>query len=299
MQSSLRKKLSPYKYVLIMLPGLIVWFVLAIWPHLQVFPMAFYKWNGFSSNKVFVGWQNFESFYRSSGFMVGLKNTVLYVLFLFVVQTVLSVVLAVVLKRNTRLNRFFRTFFFLPLVFSSVMVGLTWGYMFDPNLGMLNQIFGTLGIKSLESFNWLGEPVRAIFCIVMVHIWANIGYPLTILTAALQTIPDDLYEVSEIEGATSMQQFRKVTLPLITPALLRITLLTVITGAMAFDYIIILGSSVGTANEFDTWAVKIYQGLLGPNLGVPAAIGVFLGAVLFIIFLIQFVFTKKAEDAIH
>jgi len=282
-----------------MLPGLIVWFVLAIWPHLQVFPMAFYKWNGFSSNKVFVGWQNFESFYRSSGFMVGLKNTVLYVLFLFVVQTVLSVVLAVVLKRNTRLNRFFRTFFFLPLVFSSVMVGLTWGYMFDPNLGMLNQIFGALGIKSLESFNWLGEPVRAIFCIVMVHIWANIGYPLTILTAALQTIPDDLYEVSEIEGATSMQQFRKVTLPLITPALLRITLLTVITGAMAFDYIIILGSSVGTANEFDTWAVKIYQGLLGPNLGVPAAIGVFLGAVLFIIFLIQFVFTKKAEDAIH
>lgn len=299
MQSSLRKKLFPYKYVLIMLPGLIVWFVLAIWPHLQVFPMAFYKWNGFSPNKVFVGWQNFEAFYRSSGFMVGLKNTVLYVLFLFVIQTVLSVVLAVILKRNTRHNRFFRTFFFLPLVFSSVMVGLTWGYMFDPNLGMLNQIFGALGLKSLESFNWLGEPVRAIFCIVMVHIWANIGYPLTILTAALQTIPDDLYEVSEIEGATSMQQFRKVTLPLITPVLLRITLLTVVTGAMAFDYIIILGSSVGTANEFDTWAVKIYQGLLGPNLGIPAAIGVFLGAVLFIVFLIQYVVTKKAEDAIH
>ncbi|MCD9026189.1 carbohydrate ABC transporter permease [Cohnella silvisoli] len=299
MQSSLRKKLSTYKYVLIMLPGLIVWFVLSIWPHLEVFPQAFYKWNGYSPNKVFVGWQNFETFYRSSAFKDGLLNTVLYVLFLFVIQTVLSVFLAVVLKRNTRQNRFFRTFFFLPLVFSSVMVGLTWGYMFDPNLGMLNQIFSALGIKSLESFNWLGEPVRAIFCIVMVHIWANIGYPLTILTAALQTIPEDLYEVSEIEGATSMQQFRKVTLPLLMPALLRITLLTVVTGALAVDYILILGSSVGSANEFDTWAVKIYQGLLGSNLGLPSAIGVFLGAILFIVFLIQYVVTKKVEDSIH
>lgn len=296
MQMSSIKKLHHYKYVLIMLPGLTVWFVLSIWPNLATIPLAFYKWNGFSNTKTYVGWQNFEVLINGGGFTDQLRNTVLYIVFLFAVQTVLAVTLAVTLKKNTAHNRFFRTFFFLPLVFSSVMVGLTWGYMYDPNLGMLNQILSTLGFKSMESFYWLGEPTRAIILIVMVHIWANIGYPLTILTAALQTIPADLYEASEVEGASSMHQFRKITLPLLMPTLLRITLLTIVTGALAFDYIFIIGSGAG--NEYDTFSVTMYNGLKGDNLGIPAAVGLFLGVILFVIFLIQYIVTKKMEDSI-
>ncbi len=291
MRSRLRGTLSATKYVLIMLPGLICWFVLAVWPHLEVIPMAFYKWNGYSSNKLFVGWQNFEMFFNSTGFSEGLKNTVLYVFFLLAVQTVLAVLLAIALKRNTGQNRFFRTFFFLPLVFSSVMVGLTWGYIFDPNLGMLNQLLGAMGFGGFESYYWLGEPARAVFLVVLVHIWANIGYPLTLLTAALQD------EAAQVEGATAAKQFKRITFPLLMPTLLRIGLLTILTGAMTFDYIFLLGSS-GYANDYDTWAVSIYRGLAGSNMGIPSAIGVLLGAVLFVIFLIQFVVTKKVEDSI-
>lgn len=299
MQKSLIARYGYLKYFFLILPSLIAFFVLGVYPNLQVFSLAFYRWNGVSKRKIFVGLQNFETFLNDPLFLQGLMNTVNYVLFLFLIQTVISVALAVILRKNSTHNKFFRTFFFLPLVFSSVMVGLTWGYMYDPNLGILNNLFSAIGFKGMEGFNWLGEPTRAILCIVLVHIWANIGYPLTIITAGLQTIPDTLYEAAEVEGANPFQTFTGVTLPLLMPTLLRITLLTITTGAMAFDYVFLMGSSTGVAAPFNTWSVSIYQGLRGNNWGIPSAQSVVLALILFAIFMVQYVVTKRVEDSIN
>ena len=299
MLKSLVQKYRHYKYLLLILPGVIVWFVLAIYPNLEVFPLSLYRWNGISQTKTYVGLQNFNTITSDPNLRKGFINTILYVLFLFVIQSVIAVLLSVILRENTTHNKFFRTLFFLPLVFSSVMVGLTWGYMYDPNLGVLNQLLVKLGLQDFNGFNWLGEPVRAILCIVLVHIWANIGYPITIITAGLQTIPETLYEAADVEGTNALQSFIYVTFPLLLPTLLRITLLTIITGAMAFDYVFLMGSTTGVASPFDTWSVYIYKGLQGQNLGLPAASGVLLGIILFIIFMIQYTVTRKVEDSVN
>lgn len=225
-------------------------------------------------------------------------NTLNYILFLFVIQTTLSILLALILKKNTVHNKFYRTFFFLPLVFSSVMVGLTWSYMYDPNLGILNQILNLLGMHGFNGFDWLGTSTRGVLCIVIVHIWANIGYPITIITAGLLTIPETLYEAAEVEGATPLQVFKRITFPLLLPTLLRITLLTFSTGAMAFDYVLLLGSAA-LPSPFDTWAVSMYKGIAGTNLGISATTGVMLGVILMFVFLVQFIVTKKVEDSIN
>jgi ABC-type sugar transport system permease subunit len=281
-----------------MLPILIVWFTLTVYPNLEVIPLSFYKWNGISKDKPFVGFQNYETIISNPDFSRELLNTLLYILFLFVIQTVLALLFALILKNNTIHNKLFRTFFFLPLVFSSVMVGLTWSYMYDPNLGILNQLFSSVGLEVFNNFNWLGNSNRAVLCIVLVHIWANIGYPLTILIAGLQTIPASLYEAASVEGASASRTFFGITLPLLLPTLLRVTLLTLSTGAMAFDYVLLLGSARQTT-AFDTWSVGIYKALLFPNQGLPAAKGVMLGIVMFFIFMMQYVVTKKVEDSIN
>lgn len=298
MQRSLLKRYSYLKYLLLMLPTLVVWFVLTIYPNLEVFVLSLFKWNGISRRKTYVGFQNFQTIFYDPNFKDTVRNTLLYVLFLFLVQTVLSVVLTMVLRRNTSHSKFFRTLFFLPLVLSSVTVGLTWSYMYDPNLGILNNLFTSLGLSGFNGFDWLAMPGRAIFFIVMVHIWANIGYPITILTAGLQTIPETLYEAATVEGATSMQTFRGVTLPLLMPTLLRLTLLTFSTGAMAFDYILLMGST-GQRTPFDTWSVGIYKGLNGTNLGISAANGVLLAFILFAVFAIQYVVTRRVEESVN
>lgn len=297
MNKSFLQRNSYLKYVLYIIPSLIVWFTLSVLPNLQMFPMAFYKWNGISKVKTYVGWQNFQNTFDNPTFRTGLLNTLYYVLFLFLIQTAISVLLAMILREDTSYNRFFRTFFFLPLVFSSVMVALTWTYMYDPNLGILNQILTSLGLTGFNGFDWLGEPTRAILCIVFVHIWANIGYPITLITAGLQTIPETLYEAATVEGANTFQINFKITFPLLLPTLLRITLLTLSTGAFAFDYVLMMGSSL-VNNSFDTFAVSMYKDLKGLNLGMPATKGVILGIILMVIFIVQFFVTKKVEESI-
>ena len=295
---SMKLKYSYVKYLAILIPVMAAWFVLIILPNLQIFVLAFQKWNGFSKVRKPIGWQNFQVVLGDPNFTSDLVNTILYVLFLFAVQTVLSLCLALVLRRNTAQNHFFRTFFFLPLVFSSVMVGLTWSYMYDANLGIINQLLCAAGLTGFKNFNWMGDPTRGVFAVVMVHIWANVGYPLTILTAGLSTIPETLYEAAEVEGAKPRQSLRHITLPLLMPTILRLTLLTFSTGAMAFDYVLLLGAP-GMRAPFDTLSVGIYKGLTSTNLGLPAVKGVVLGIILMVVFLIQFVITRRVEDSIN
>ncbi len=298
MSTGFYKKYRHMKYILVIIPSLVAWFTFSVYPNLEVFVLGFYKWNGISKVKEFVGWENFGYLINDLDFSQGVMNSIFYILFLFLFQTVLSLLLAVILKNNTTHNKFFKTFFFLPLVFSSVMVGLTWGYMYDPNLGIINTIMTNLGFKSFEGFDWLFEPTRGVLCVVLVHIWANIGYPLTIITAGLNSISDTLYEAAHVEGASRTRAFMSITIPLLMPTLLRISMLTLSTGALAFDYVFLLGSTM-QASPFDTISVRIYKSLSGDNLGMPAAMGSFLGVVLMMIFVLQFVITKKVEDSVN
>lgn len=296
--NTFKKKYGHFKYLLFIMPSLIGFYIFAIHPNLAVYPLSFHKWNGISPNKLWVGWQNYQVIVADPNFWRGVSNTVLYILFLLGIQTVLALLLAVILRKSTRHNYFFRTFFFLPMVLSSVTVGLTWSYMYDANLGILNELFVWLGADGMKGFNWVGlDRIRSLASIVFIHIWHNMGYPITILTASLVSIPETLYEAAAVEGANPVQVFFRVTLPLILPGVSTILLLTTITGAQAFDYVFLMAGQ-GQAAIYETFSVGIYRDLMqNPNLGIPAAKGIMLGVVVAIVVVIQFRFSRKIEQS--
>lgn len=294
---SLTKRRRNRKFLIVLILLVTVWFVLAIYPHIEIFGLSLYRWNGFASEKKYVGLQNFKQVFLTGEWLKYLKNTAIYVGFLLLIQTVLSVALAVALQKNTRHNRFFRAFFFIPMVFSSVMVGLTWSFVYDGNLGILNHLLVLLGLEQFEDFAWMGTNTSALLCIVIVHIWANMGYPLTILTAGLNNIPSEVQEAALVDGANKWQGFWHVTFPLLLPTILRLIMLTIATGAMAFDYILIMGSTL-VDQTFDTWAVGIYKdmSLQSGNYGTIAVHSVLLGIMMIIIVAIQVVVSKKVDE---
>jgi len=293
---SIWKRYRYLKYLIPIIPSLILFFTFCVYPSLQVIPLSFFKWYILKPERTFVGLKNFIQNLRTPVSIGYLKNTLFYILFLFVIQSVLSVLVALALHKNTLHNRAFRTFFFLPLTLSSVLVGLTWGYMYDPNLGILNHMLTALGIKGFDSFAWLGTPTRGILFIVLVHIWQGLGYPITFFIAGLHTIPNDLYEAADVEGASPVQAFFHITVPLMMPIFLRLTMLTLVAGATAFDYVYLLGSNM-SISPTSTWAVALYKAVSGTgNMGAPSSMGVMLGVVLSAFFIIQYFATKKAEE---
>lgn len=285
------------KYLLYVAPGFALWFVLALLPNLQIFRLSLFEWNGISAAKKYVGLDNFHYLLLDPNTKRYIINTVLYIIFLLAIQTAISLGLAIALRRSTAHNHFFRTLFFSPLVLSSIMVGMIWGYMYDPNLGIINKLLSELGLGAYRH-NWLGAAALGVFCVVLVHIWHNLGIAITLIMAGLQTIPETLYEAASVEGASPGETFRYVTLPLLMPTLLRVSLLTIVGGALAFDYAFTLGGSL-TSSEFDTLSVTMFRSLNGTNVGLPSAIGVLLALLIFVVFIIQYIVTRKVEDAIH
>lgn len=285
-----------WKFVLLVLPSLFLYLLFAIYPNISVFPYSLYKWNPISNAKTFVGLHNYIMM-----FTVNIEdtiekaiNTLVYVGGLFVIQTVFALILAVTLQKNTRKNKFFRAYFFLPMVFSSTMISMTWNFMYDPNLGIINNILGALGVEGYPGVNFMNVGWKAVLLIVLVHIWANLGYPLTILTSGLNTISADLSEAAAIDGANGWQQFTKITLPLLLPTLFRLTLMTISTGTMATDYIYMMGTK-----DSQTWASAMYNGTrTGTDYGPVAAQGVIMFFVLATASVVQFIAMRKVEDKI-
>lgn len=287
---------SKWKYVLLVLPSLFFYFLFGIYPDLAVLPLSLFKWSPISPEKEFVGLHNYIMM-----FTVNLDkttemaiNTLIYVGGLFVIQTVLALFFSVLLQKNTRKNTFFRAYFFLPMVFSSTMVSMTWNFMYDPNLGIINNILGFMGAEGYPGINFMDEGWKAIILIVLVHIWANFGYPLTILTSGLNTISGDLGEAAIIDGANSWQTFTHITFPLLLPTLFRMTLMTISTGVMATDYIYMMGTK-----ESQTWASYMYDQTRGGfDYGMVSAAGVLMFVVLAITTIIQFVAMRKIENKV-
>lgn len=298
-QPKKRKRRNPaLKYYLIVIPLMLFWFVLHVYPNIEIFPLSFYKWDGLSAGKkIFVGWQNFKLIFRSDAwFKRCFTNTTAYIIYTLLLQTTLALALALVLRKNNRHNNFFRTLFFVPIVLSSVAVSLIWTYVYDVNIGLLHNIFKALGFTKLADFQYLSGTYQRLFFIAVVQVWAGIGIPITLFTAALQSVPEEIYEASALDGANGWHTFWKVTLPQIMPTVLRVTLLGVSGAAMAFDYIIMMAGGEASAPYY-TWAVVIYKNMTeGSNQGMVAANSALLAILMLIICVVQFFATRKAED---
>jgi len=206
----------------------------------------------------------------------------------------LSLIAALVLNRNIPLKGFFRAVFFYPVLLSPVVVALIWKWILQRN-GLLNA--GLEGV-SLPTVNWLLDPSWAFFWVVFVSIWAHMGFYVLILLAGLQAIPGDVYEAAQMDGTPAWRQLVRITLPLLTPTLLVVMVLSLIRAVQAFDEIYVLtGGGPGSATTlliqyiYDTgFATRPRQ------FGLAAAASLMMAGVLLVLTLAQLAATRKRGE---
>jgi ABC-type sugar transport system permease subunit len=287
------------KYLLYIVPAFAIWFALAVYPNISIYQISLYKWNGLPWKKmVWVGFDNFFNFLSNPAYSVLIYRTLIYIAALIIIQTPLALFLSITIFSLKKTKGFFSALFFSPIVLSTIVVSLTWKYMYDPNLGVFNAILKDVGLGAMQQ-NWLQKDIAPVFAVV-IHVWHKIGYPITIIMAGLTVIPDSLYDAADVDGANGFQRFFNITLPLLMPTLLRILLLTIITGGLAFDYSYLLGpvSTNIFVEKVDTLSVWLYRGGLQGNMGWPAAVGTILSVVFLAVYIVYHYVSKATEKSV-
>ena len=250
-----KRRRRNWSLLLFLLPALAVYVVFLVVPAVAALALSVTDWDGLSGDFTFVGLENFRRIATDDPiFRQTFSNNVKFTLTVLIGQTVLSLLLALMLVKNTKANIFYRVLYFFPTIISSVSVALAWILMYDPNIGAINLVLDGAGLEELRR-SWLGDRGTAIFSLAFVQFWQHTGQVMIIFIAGLQAIPKELYEAARMEGANRWQTFRYVTWPLLAPAAAIVIAYTTVQSFKAFDLILALtdgGPSYAT-EILSTW----------------------------------------------
>jgi multiple sugar transport system permease protein len=239
-----------------------------------------------------VGLRNFARLLVDPLFWTSMRNT-FYFVFVGGPLT-LAVALGAALLLHSKLARakgLFRTIFFTPYITTLVAVAIVFRYLYHPRFGGLNRVLDFLGIAPID---WLGDPKWAMPAIILLAIWKNFGYAMVLFIAGLQAIPESLYEAARIDGAGSIQQFRRITVPMLAPTFLFLGILTTIGYFQFFAEPYVMTGGGGPLNATLSTGLLMYkQGFRWWTMGYAAAIAVILGVVIFGFSAVQFSIEKK------
>lgn len=207
-------------------------------PVLASLGLSFSYWNLLGIPR-FVGLENYQTVLGEPLFWKSFATTCTFVVISGFLEVALALILAVWLNRAIRGQSFFRTAYFLPFITPMVSVALVWGWLYDPAYGMFNWILQGLHLIH-KPIPWLYDPDTALWAVMILRVWKDIGYNIVIFLAGLQAVPPSLYESASLDGATGWRTFWNVTLPMITPTLFFIGIMALINGFQAFDSVYLL-----------------------------------------------------------
>ena len=282
-----------------MAPALTAIFFFFFIPVIAAFLISFtdfdlYALANFSDTR-FIGLKNYLNLFQDPLFWQSLKNTFYFVIAAGPLSIAVSLGAAILL--NSRLVKFkalFRLTYFIPVVTTLVAVAIVWRFIYHPRFGILNYF---LGLFNFHPIDWLGDPNWAMPAIILMTVWKNFGYNMIIFIAGLQNIPENLYEAALVEGANSWQKFKNITLPLLAPTTLFVSIITMIGFFQLFaePYIMTQG---GPLNRTLSIVQYMYQeGFRWWNMGYSAAIAFVLFFIIFIGTMIQFKLRKTSDLA--
>jgi multiple sugar transport system permease protein len=205
-------------------------------PVLMSLGLSFSYWN-LLGHPHWVGLSNYSAVLQDPLFWKTLQNTVFFVVGSVTLDVTMALLLAVLLNRTVQGIGIFRTVFFLPVITPMVSVALVWGWLYDPNYGWLNAFLHLFGIKPIA---WLYDKQWAMWAIILLRVWKDMGYNMVILLAGLQGIPTHLYESAALDGANAWQRFWRLTLPMLSPTLFFVITVSLINAFQAFDMVYLL-----------------------------------------------------------
>jgi multiple sugar transport system permease protein len=258
----------------------------------MVFPLGFslymsvQNWDLFRPAK-FVGLANYRGLFTGDPlFAIALRNTVVYTVGTVVPTVLISLAVAGVLNRKVKGIGVFRTIVFLPLAVSSVVMAVVWQFVFNTNNGLLNIMLGWIGLGPVP---WLNDPKWAMLSLCTVSVWRSVPFATVILLAAMQGVPDDLYEAAKLDGAGEVRQFVSITVPLIRAAVSFVVVISIIHAFQAFDLVYVLtGGNGGPETATYVLGIMLFQHAFGfLEFGYASALAWVIFAILLVLTVVQ------------
>jgi raffinose/stachyose/melibiose transport system permease protein len=267
---------GPGQGFVLLAPALLVYCLFAVYPMLDVVWLSFMKWNGLTTTKQFVGFDNYvQVFAQDPVFWQAVRNTVLWTVMSVVFPPAMGFALALALNQNIPGRNPLRALFYMPVIIAPIAVATMWRWMYDPFFGLFNAALTALGLQGLIQ-DWLGDRNIALYSMFIAYVWQTVGFSLVLFLAGLQGVSRTLMEASRIDGAGRFQVFRYVTLPALRPAIAIVLCLSIINSLKAFDIVYGMtgGGPAQSTQMLALWAFT--QAMQLGDFGRGAAISVVL-----------------------
>lgn len=288
-RKSVLGSLRPYFFIA---PSITIFSIFMIYPIFYMIYLSFYKWD-MMGEKEYLGILNYITLLEDKGFWQVIGNTFEYMFLTVIFTMVLALLLALFLKKSTRINLILQSAVFMPYIISFISISFIWMWMMDSSYGLFNYI---LGIFHIPALHWLEDPKTAMISLVIVAVWKNIGYNTIILISGMLSIPSYLYEAASLDKAKPLSVFLKITLPMLSPTLFFLTLVNIIASLKVFETISIMTMG-GPANSTNTLVYYIYEYGFGYyKIGYSSAVGVILMLLIGVITIFYF---KALSSKIH
>lgn len=267
------------------LPALVGTLIFIIIPVICSFGLSFAKWDLLNPIQ-FVGLANYREIFSEALFYKILLNTVVFALATSVLGVIIPLVLACILNSKIRGAEFYKTAYFLPFITPMIVIGVVWEWIFDPNIGLLNHVLHL-------HINWLYDTHFAMPALIIVSVWKLIGYNMVIFLSSLSGISQSMFEAAKIDGANELQTFKNVTVPLLSPTIFFVVIITAISSFQVFDLIYLMTQG-GPLNSTNVLVYAIYQNAFEYfNVGKASAIAYVLFVIILVLTLVQWNLRKK------
>ncbi|MFD0717180.1 carbohydrate ABC transporter permease [Paenibacillus sp. GCM10027626] len=285
-------------YELMLLPSLAGFILCFVIPFFWTINYSFTDWNGLSPEFNYIGFRNYPEVFQDERILSALTNTLWFAFVTTIFQNGLALPLALALDAKIKSKNVLRTIFFMPVVFSPLVIGYLWSYILSSSDGgLLNSILNGVGLQSWTQ-SWLGNPSLALNSVIAVALWQSVGWSMVIFVANLQGIPADLYESASIDGATGWKKFRYITFHLLAPSFTINLVITMINGLKVFDHVVALtNGGPGFATETMTTTI-IYYAFTGGSFGYASTLAVIMFAIIAVISVIQLRILLRKEASI-
>ncbi|MDD3173987.1 MAG: sugar ABC transporter permease [Herbinix sp.] len=285
------RKITPYLY---MIPGVLMVLVFVYIPVFVNFAYSFFRLASYSAGQTFVGFDNYRRFFTDDVFPIILRNNMLYCIISLVIQVGFGTIVALLLESKIagKFKNTYRNIYYLPALISLTAVGLMFTFIYEPNIGFLNNILKTF---SLPTGTWLGDSKMAIFCIIAMSQWQFTGYITLLMVVAFQNISTDFIEAAEIDGAGPIRRALSILLPLAKEQLLVCIIITII-GAFKLYTEVYATTSGGPGNNSQVLGLYLYQqAFLHDDLGMAAVTGVFIFVITVVLSIVQIKITRSGK----
>lgn len=274
-----------YAAWIFILPAILGTFIFIIIPMLCSFELSFTKWDLLNPVE-FVGLENYIQLFKSDLFYKILTNTIVFALSTSILGVIIPLILASILNSKIRGSEFYKTAYFLPFITPMVVVGIVWAWIFDPNIGLLNQVLQI-------HINWLYDSKYAMTALIIVSVWKLIGYNMIIFLSSMSGISQSMFEAAKIDGANAFQTFKNVTIPLLSPTIFFVVIITAISSFQVFDLIYLMTQG-GPFDSTNVLVYAIYKNAFEYfHIGKASAIAYVLFVIILVLTLIQWHFRKK------